>query len=479
MGYPPRRPNKLIFYIRVLIGNREAIEAKKQDLEQPRKEEEQGEKKRKTQWKNERKKRKWKKTECLFPECSLFQNVQEKREEKRREEKRREEKRREEKRREEKREDKKREDEREKKRQDEEEREDERENCKRKWREIEVKKSFFLKIVWEPSNPPGELAQNVSNKSLSDELSLHFSSKVQNVTVFSNYLHDSNSIFSFRENEFRDIFRAHSSVWWYYPDSRLSHRATITCSRSSFESQFFWHQLHLAPWRAPLTSVCRGVFSILSSPRCLGRFSAPVAARITGTPTDMCGATVFQSQWTWMQYGSAGGGLWHQRRIFGVVAESSSTITFFCCSWSPGSHFLDPLQRSTTSSRAWQFSWTTSSHSLRAQPDRRWPGEHELHWNWGSCQIFVLQPVVSFNPRLSGKQPSRPQEADFDDEQIRALLASPLYLQEREASAERSQVDHSERESLMSSSSQDPKPVGTGKPVALFSSKNRLLGNLS
>ena len=42
--------------------------------------------------------------------------------------------------------------------------------------------TFFQKNV---SNPPDELAQNVSKKkSLSDELFLHFSSKVQNLTVF-------------------------------------------------------------------------------------------------------------------------------------------------------------------------------------------------------------------------------------------------------------------------------------------------------
>ena len=62
-----------------------------------------------------------------------------------------------------------------------------------------------------------------------------------------------------------------------------------------------------------------------------------------------------------------------------------------------------------------------------------------------------------------------PPESDLDDEQLRALLALPLYLQERQASAERSQVYHSERENLMSNSSQDP--ISTGKLVALFSSK--------
>ena len=65
-----------------------------------------------------------------------------------------------------------------------------------------------------------------------------------------------------------------------------------------------------------------------------------------------------------------------------------------------------------------------------------------------------------------------PAESDFDGEELRALLVSPLYLQERGASAERSQVYHSERENLMSSSSQDP--TSTRKPVAVYSSQNRL-----
>ena len=67
-----------------------------------------------------------------------------------------------------------------------------------------------------------------------------------------------------------------------------------------------------------------------------------------------------------------------------------------------------------------------------------------------------------------------PQEADFDDEQISALLASPRYLPEREASAERSQIDHFEREGLMSSSSQSLNFIGTGKPVAWLSHQKRL-----
>ena len=53
------------------------------------------------------------------------------------------------------------------------------------------------KNVSSPSNPPDELAQNISKKSPSDELFLHFSAKVQNLSIF-NYLHASNSIFRAR-----------------------------------------------------------------------------------------------------------------------------------------------------------------------------------------------------------------------------------------------------------------------------------------
>ena len=42
-----------------------------------------------------------------------------------------------------------------------------------------------MKNVSRPSNPPDELAQNVSKKSPSDELFLHFFAKVQNLAVFS------------------------------------------------------------------------------------------------------------------------------------------------------------------------------------------------------------------------------------------------------------------------------------------------------
>ena len=91
-------------------------------------------------------------------------------------------------------------------------------------------------------------------------------------------------------------------------------------------------------------------------------------------------------------------------------------------------------------------------------------------------RVKPLSYNQSFLPSTcdSAESIATPPKSDFDDEQLRALLASPLSLQERGASAERSQVYHSEREKMMSSSSQDPTTGGTFKPVAVFSSQSKL-----
>ena len=86
--------------------------------------------------------------------------------------------------------------------------------------------------------------------------------------------------------------------------------------------------------------------------------------------------------------------------------------------------------------------------------------------------LFFHRPGIASTDDSAERIVTPPLDSDLEDEQIRALLASPLYVQEREANAERSQVYHPERENLMSSSSQDG--ISTGRPVALFSGKNRL-----
>ena len=92
--------------------------------------------------------------------------------------------------------------------------------------------------------------------------------------------------------------------------------------------------------------------------------------------------------------------------------------------------------------------------------------------SWTTLAFVSVRPqhrflqVIGKNPRGSL---ATPEEADLDDEQIRALLASPRYLPEREVIAERSQIYHSEREGLTPSSSQSLNFIGTGKPVAWLS----------
>ena len=54
---------------------------------------------------------------------------------------------------------------------------------------------FFVKNVSRPSNPPDELAQNVSKKSLSDELFFCFFFDCSESYRVFNCLHDSNLIF--------------------------------------------------------------------------------------------------------------------------------------------------------------------------------------------------------------------------------------------------------------------------------------------
>ena len=60
--------------------------------------------------------------------------------------------------------------------------------------------------------------------------------------------------------------------------------------------------------------------------------------------------------------------------------------------------------------------------------------------------LFFHQPSIASTYDSAENIVTTPPDSDLDD----------VYLQEREANAEQSQVYHSERENLMSNSSQDP-----------------------
>ena len=86
-------------------------------------------------------------------------------------------------------------------------------------------------------------------------------------------------------------------------------------------------------------------------------------------------------------------------------------------------------------------------------------------------QTFFHRPSMTAASDSAESIATRPLESDFDDEQIRNMLASPLYLQKREANADRSPVDHSFREnSVLSSSHFRDSSV---KPAAVISHKRK------
>ena len=90
----------------------------------------------------------------------------------------------------------------------------------------------------------------------------------------------------------------------------------------------------------------------------------------------------------------------------------------------------------------------------------------DLAENDDLCHAIILpQTEYNFDLRFCCEHCDTPPESDLDDEQIRALLASPLYFQEREVSADRSRVYHSVRENLVSSSSPVPKSTGDTRCV--------------
>ena len=60
-----------------------------------------------------------------------------------------------------------------------------------------------------------------------------------------------------------------------------------------------------------------------------------------------------------------------------------------------------------------------------------------------------------------------PPHSDLEDEQLRKMLASPLCVREREENEGQARAYHSERESLMASSSRELEV--SGKPDAMFS----------
>ena len=104
---------------------------------------------------------------------------------------------------------------------------------------------------------------------------------------------------------------------------------------------------------------------------------------------------------------------------------------------------------------------------LKTRDYRHFTGDGQFteHEDLRVRPLSFHQSIIAFTCDSAESIATLP-ESDVDDEQLRALLSSPLYLQERWASAEQSQVDHSEREGLMSSSFQSLNFMSTGQSIS-------------
>ena len=139
---------------------------------------------------------------------------------------------------------------------------------------------ILLKNVWNEKKTPDESAQNVSKKSLSDELFLIFPRKIRILPFFQLFTWFE-SDFSGRENQYRDILRTHSKAWSFAPrvhgcflDEKHSAPWHYLCDESLSTS------IDCNTWTLEGRSQCcsRGRRTALS--RCLQRTWLPTSLRV-------------------------------------------------------------------------------------------------------------------------------------------------------------------------------------------------------
>ena len=150
------------------------------------------------------------------------------------------------------------------------------------------------------------------------------------------------------------------------------------------------------------------------------------------------------------------------------------------------SSFDDRGERKTRDPHQRQTSVEVGSYQCERNTTRAYPPRHQ-NTQQGTClrepkdltenDDLCVKPLFFHRPRITSTYDSAesiatpPPESDLDDEQIRALLAPPLCLQEREASADRSQVYHSVREKLGVKFISSSEEYGERNPLRCFQAK--------
>ena len=137
--------------------------------------------------------------------------------------------------------------------------------------------------------------------------------------------------------------------------------------------------------------------------------------------------------------------------MFHLAPHSTLNTSTSCLSFPPPLCYCRPLLRTQTCCPRIQLS------TVKIQGRMAFYGIPLLHKLW----------VPKDRAQQDG-QTTTPPDSDLEDEQKRKMLASPLYLREREENEGQARACHSERESLLTTSSSRELKF-SGKPDSMFS----------
>ena len=149
-----------------------------------------------------------------------------------------------------------------------------------------------------------------------------------------------------------------------------------------------------------------------------------------------------------------------------LVLQSSSSPNPDLLSTYPIVHCEDPRQDGTSTEHTPPQVMSpqgSSSTGFWSKPQNQIVDDQDDTGEIGVKKLSYSQSLVH-SAYDSAESIATPADSDLEDEQLRKMLASPLYKRAREENEEQARAYHSERESLMIQSSRDPEV--SGKPDA-------------
>ena len=132
--------------------------------------------------------------------------------------------------------------------------------------------------------------------------------------------------------------------------------------------------------------------------------------------------------------------------------------------WStyPSIHCEDPRQDGTSTEYPSSTGYEPKRIELNrilVKPQNQMIDDQDDNEGIGVKPLSYSQSLVHSADELA-ESTATPPDSDFEDEQLRKMLASPLYIRERQENEGQARAYHSERESLVIQSSRNPEVSG-------------------